>query len=87
MCIEGGSAGRKIAFTDYEVCFGNKLCCFVSWGLDYMFLYYYLQSPIFQSAFKENTTGIIGCVFKRLDAGIVKGDAAYSDSHRRVKAV
>ena len=39
MCIEGGSAGRKIAFTDYEVCFGNKLCCFVSWGLDYMFLY------------------------------------------------
>ena len=62
MCIEGGSAGRKIAFTDYEVCFGNKLCCFVSWGLDYMFLYYYLQSPIFQSAFKENTTGIIGGV-------------------------
>ena len=62
MCIEGGSAGRKIAFTDYEVCFGNKLCCFVSWGLDYMFLYYYLQSSIFQSAFKENTTGIIGGV-------------------------
>ena len=29
----------------------------------------------------------IGRVFKRLDAGIVKGDAAYSDSHRRVKAV
>ena len=62
MCIEGGSAGRKIAFTDYEVCFGNKLCCFVSYGIDYKFLYYYLQSPIFQSAFKENTTGIIGGV-------------------------
>ncbi len=62
MCIEGGSAGRKIAFTDYEVCFGNKLCCFVSYGVDYKFLYYYLQSPIFQSAFKENTTGIIGGV-------------------------
>ena len=28
MCIEGGSAGRKIAFTNQDVCFGNKLCCF-----------------------------------------------------------
>ena len=28
MCIEGGSAGRKIAILDREVCFGNKLCMF-----------------------------------------------------------
>lgn len=62
MCIEGGSAGKKIAFTKYDVCFGNKLCCFVAYGVDYKFLYYYLQSPVFQSAFKENTTGIIGGV-------------------------
>ena len=62
MCIEGGSAGRKIAFTKYEVCFGNKLCCFVAHGIDYKFLYYYLQSPIFQLTFKGNTTGIIGGV-------------------------
>ena len=26
LCIEGGSAGRKIAFTNQDVCFGNKLC-------------------------------------------------------------
>ena len=62
LCVEGGSAGRKISFTNQDVCFGNKLCCFVSFGVDYKFLYYYLQSPLFQSAFKENTTGIIGGV-------------------------
>ncbi|MBR4765165.1 MAG: restriction endonuclease subunit S [Clostridia bacterium] len=62
LCVEGGSAGRKIAFTNQDVCFGNKLCCFVSYGIDYLFLYYYLQCPIFQSAFKDNKTGIIGGV-------------------------
>ena len=62
LCIEGGSAGRKIAFTNQDVCFGNKLCCFISYGIDYLFLYYYLQSPLFQEIFKKNTTGIIGGV-------------------------
>ena len=62
MCIEGGSAGRKIAFTNQDVCFGNKLCCFVPLGINPMYLYYYLQSPIYQSAFKDNTSGIIGGV-------------------------
>ena len=28
MCIEGGSAGRKIGILSQSVCFGNKLCCF-----------------------------------------------------------
>ena len=27
VCIEGGSAGRKIANLEQEVAFGNKLCC------------------------------------------------------------
>ena len=30
LCIEGGSAGKKIAFTNQPVCFVNKLCCFDS---------------------------------------------------------
>lgn len=34
LCIEGGSAGRKIAFNEQEVCFGNKLCCFQSFEID-----------------------------------------------------
>ena len=62
LCVEGGSAGRKIAFTNQDVCFGNKLCCFISYGINYQFLYYYIQSPLFQSAFKSNKTGIIGGV-------------------------
>ena len=28
LCIEGGSAGRKIGLLDRKVCFGNKLCAF-----------------------------------------------------------
>ena len=62
LCIEGGSAGRKISFTNQEVCFGNKLCCFVSLGVDYRFLFYYLQCPLFLGLFKEQTSGIIGGV-------------------------
>ncbi len=62
MCIEGGSAGKKIAFINQDICFGNKLCCFYSLGVNHMFLYHYLQCPVFQSVFKENTTGIIGGV-------------------------
>ena len=61
-CIEGGSAGKKIALTDKEICFGNKLCCFISYGIDIKYLYYYLQNPIFIFSFKRNTTGIIGGV-------------------------
>ena len=30
ICIGGGSAGRKIAFTNQEVCFVNKLACLQS---------------------------------------------------------
>jgi type I restriction enzyme S subunit len=29
LCIEGGSAGRKLGFSVEDVCFGNKLCAFV----------------------------------------------------------
>ena len=63
MCIEGGSAGRKIAYTNQDVCFGNKLCCFNTFLKDIeSFLYFYLQSTLFTDAFKDNLTGIIGGV-------------------------
>lgn len=62
LCIEGGSAGRKISVTDKDVCFGNKLCCFVAISVNVFFLYYYLQSPVFHLIFKENINGIIGGV-------------------------
>ena len=62
MCIEGGSAGRKIAMLNQDVCFGNKLCSFSSFvGID-RYIYYYLQSPTFIYMFNGNKTGIIGGV-------------------------
>ena len=62
MCIEGGSAGRKIAILNEKVCFGNKLCNFHQYLNSSHYLYFYLQSPAFISKFKENMTGIIGGV-------------------------
>ena len=62
LCIEGGSAGRKIGILKEDVCFGNKLCAFETICINAKYLYYYLQCPIFTQIFKEKTTGIIGGV-------------------------
>lgn len=62
MCIEGGSAGRKIGILNRDVCFGNKLCSFHTQGIDNKYLYYYLQSWLFKELFSGNMTGIIGGV-------------------------
>ena len=62
LCIEGGSAGKKIAFTSKDVCFGNKLACFNSWIIDDRYLYLFLQSPLFLQLFKNKLTGIISGV-------------------------
>ncbi len=62
LCIEGGSAGRKIGILNQEVCFGNKLACFKTFNEDNDFLFYYLQSPNFKEIFKSKKTGIIGGV-------------------------
>ena len=42
LCIEGGSAGRKIGFVTQDVCFGNKLCAFVSETINAKFIYFFL---------------------------------------------
>ena len=64
MCIEGGSAGKKIGILDKTVCYGNKLCKFSvkSCNMIPKFLYYYLQSDLFLKNFYNNLTGIIGGV-------------------------
>ena len=63
LCIEGGSAGRKIAQIEKSVCFGNKLCCFVPYVMaTSKYIYFYLQSPSFFENFKGNIAGIIGGV-------------------------
>lgn len=62
MCIEGGSAGKKIGLLKETVCYGNKLCKFSSKLVVPKFLYYYLQSPQFLNYFNCNLNGIIGGV-------------------------
>ncbi len=62
MCIEGGSAGRKIGILDRDVCFGNKLCTFNSKEIVNRYIYYYLQSYEFKAFFMDNMSGIIGGV-------------------------
>ena len=62
MCLEGGSAGRKIGILDRDVCFGNKLCTFNSKEIINSYIYYYLQSHEFKTFFMDNISGIIGGV-------------------------
>ena len=62
MCIEGGSAGRKIGILSQDVCFGNKLCCFFPYSDISEYIFYYLQSPLFFEIFSSNKNGIIGGV-------------------------
>ena len=66
MCIEGGSAGRKIAILNQDVCFGNKLCCFSPFVGIGKYMYYYLQSPSFFELFNLNKTGIIAVSYTHL---------------------
>lgn len=61
LCIEGGSAGRKIGLTDQDVCFGNKLCAFVS-KIDNKYIFYFLQTSDFRNIFSYNKNGLIGGV-------------------------
>lgn len=65
MCIEGGSAGRKIGMIDRDVCFGNKLCVFFSTSVLNEYIYYYLQSYQFKAHFSGNISGIIGGVSQK----------------------
>ncbi len=51
ICVEGGSAGRKIGFLNQDVCFGNKLCNIKGYLLYNQYLFYFAQSPIFLSLF------------------------------------
>ena len=63
ICAEGGSAGRKIGFTNQEVCFGNKLFALtISNNITNRYIYYYYFSTSFQKQFLLQLAGIIGGV-------------------------
>lgn len=63
LCIEGGSAGRKIAFTNQDVCFVNKLSCFLIRNEGHSkFLFFSLKGSPFQTQFNLSMSGLIGGV-------------------------
>ena len=67
LCIEGGSAGRKISYLLQDVSFVNKLCCFEGKiNIRKKFLYYFLKSESFKSEFFLNISGLIGGVSQNL---------------------
>ncbi len=57
LCIEGGSGGKKVAFTSQLVCYGNKLCSIkLDLGVD-KYLYYVLISDVFKIYYTMNISG------------------------------
>lgn len=63
LCIEGGSAGRKIGYLNQDVCFVNKLCCFDFYECNTgLYGYYFLQSAEFFKLFNDRKVGLIGGV-------------------------
>ena len=62
LCIEGGSAGRKVGFTEERVCFGNKLCAFNTDSINSKMVFHFLRSQCFYDQFNEKKHGLIGGV-------------------------
>lgn len=65
ICLEGGSAGKKMGIVEKAICFGNKLFAVVckSW-IDPKFLMIYFLSTSFQNDFRAQIRGIIGGISK-----------------------
>ncbi len=87
MCIEGGSAGRKIAILNQDVCFGNKLCCFSPFVEIGKYIYYYLQSTSFFDMFNQNKIGIIGGVSVAKVKEILMPVPPLTEQHRIVAQI
>lgn len=66
ICLEGGSAGRKMGLLDEDVSFGNKLfACITKEWVDAEFLLVSFLSTNFQSSFASGMSGIIGGISKK----------------------
>lgn len=65
VCAEGGSAGKKIAHIEQDVCFGNKLFCIApkdKTKYSAKYIYYFCRSEQFRDQFFGELTGLIGGV-------------------------
>ena len=69
ICAEGGSAGRKIAYSDQVCCFGNKLFSVSPKNekveIHSKYVYYYALGSEFRIQFRDAIHGIIGGVSLR----------------------
>ena len=67
VCSEGGSAGKKTAFVDKEICFGNKLYAITNEKnlFEGKYVFYYTRFNQFFELFKNQMNGIIGGVSQR----------------------
>lgn len=78
LCIEGGSAGKKMTFVRESVCFVNKLLCFaVNSRTHPLYLHYFVRSTQFASKFntcltglKDNYWGVTGQEIRRFSVPI-----------------
>lgn len=61
LCVEGGSAGKKMAYNTSSAYFVNKLCCFES-RINPRFHYYFIKSHGYANIFKQSIQGLIGGV-------------------------
>ena len=61
ICAEGGSAGKKVALVEEDICFGNKLLAIeLFYKMNSKYLFYIYQSSDFFERFSSLMTGIIG---------------------------
>ena len=66
ICIEGGSAGRKVGRTNQDICFVNKLFALSTDNeTTSKYVFYWYKSDTFQTDFKSKLTGLIGGVSKK----------------------
>jgi type I restriction enzyme S subunit len=64
ICIEGANAGKKIGFTEKEICFVNKLCSIKGKKktVHDKYHYYFINSKAFNNQFTSLISGLIGGV-------------------------
>lgn len=64
ICIEGANAGKKIGFTDKEICFVNKLCSIKGKKktVHDKYNFYFMNSKAFDNQFTSLISGLIGGV-------------------------
>lgn len=87
VCAEGGSAGKKVAYIEQDVCFGNKLFAIQPNKslLHGRFLYYFVQSDAFKQQFLSQITGIIGGVSAKKFREIELPVPSYNEQKRIVE--